>query len=51
VTPESPRTLLYGPLQDQDALHRLLTILESAGLEVVAFRRFPGAISGAAAAR
>ena len=42
VTTEPVETVVYGPLADQEAVHRLLTKLESLGLEVVEFRRLPG---------
>ena len=43
VTTEPVETIVYGPLTDQEAVHRLLIRLESLGLEVVEFRRLPGA--------
>jgi hypothetical protein len=49
VTTEPVETIVYGPLADQDAIHRLLLKLESLGLEVVEFRRLPGDDPGAAA--
>jgi hypothetical protein len=42
VTTQPVETVVYGPLDDQEAVHRLLTKLESLGLEVVEFRRLPG---------
>jgi hypothetical protein len=42
VTTEPVETIVYGPLADQEAVHRLLIRLESIGLEVVEFRRLPG---------
>ena len=42
VSTEPVETIVYGPLADQEAVHRLLTKLESLGLEVVEFRRLPG---------
>jgi hypothetical protein len=42
VTTEPVETIVYGPLDDQAAVHRLLIKLESLGLEVVEFRRLPG---------
>ena len=42
VTTEPVETVVYGPLADQEATHRLLTKLASLGLEVVEFRRLPG---------
>jgi hypothetical protein len=42
VTTEPVETIVYGPLADQEAVHRLLIRLESLGLEVVEFRRLPG---------
>jgi hypothetical protein len=42
VTTEPVETIVYGPLADQEAIHRLLIKLESLGLEVVEFRRLPG---------
>ena len=46
VTTEPVETVVYGPLADQDAIHRLLLKLESLGLEVVEFRRLPGGEAG-----
>ena len=43
VTTEPVETIVYGPLADQEAVHRLLIKLESLGLEIVEFRRLPGA--------
>jgi hypothetical protein len=43
ATTEPVETILYGPVPDQAALHELLTRLQSLGLEVVEFRRLPGA--------
>lgn len=43
ATTEPVETILYGPIPDQDALHELLTSLQSLGLEVVELRRLPGA--------
>ena len=42
VSTEPVETIVYGPLADQEAVHRLLIKLESLGLEVVEFRRLPG---------
>ena len=42
VTTEPVETIVYGPLADQEAVHRLLIRLESLGLEVVELRRLPG---------
>ena len=42
VTTEPVETIVYGPLADQEAVHRLLSKLQSLGLEVVEFRRLPG---------
>jgi hypothetical protein len=42
VTTEPVETIVYGPLADQEAVHRLLIKLESLGLEVVELRRLPG---------
>ena len=42
VSTEPVETIVYGPLTDQEAAHRLLIKLESLGLEVVEFRRLPG---------
>lgn len=41
VTTEPVETIVYGPIADQEAVHRLLIKLESLGLEVVEFRRLP----------
>ena len=46
VTTEPVETIVYGPLADQEAVHRLLIRLESLGLEVVEFRRLPGEAGG-----
>jgi hypothetical protein len=43
ATTEPVETILYGPVPDQEALHELLTRLQSLGLEVVELRRLPGA--------
>ena len=43
ATTEPVETILYGPVPDQEALHQLLTRLQSLGLEVVELRRLPGA--------
>jgi hypothetical protein len=50
VTTEPVETIMYGPLADQEAVHRLLIKLESLGLEVVEFRRLPGGSDPGAAA-
>jgi hypothetical protein len=42
ATTEPVETIVYGPIADQEAVHRLLIKLESLGLEVVEFRRLPG---------
>lgn len=42
ATSEPVETILYGPIADQAALHRLLTKLQSLGLEVVELHRLPG---------
>jgi hypothetical protein len=42
VTTEPVETIVYGPIADQEAVHKLLIKLESLGLEVVEFRRLPG---------
>jgi hypothetical protein len=42
VTTEPVETIVYGPLDDQEAVHQLLIKMESLGLEVVEFRRLPG---------
>ena len=42
VTTQPVETVVYGPLADQEAVHRLLAKLESLGLEVVELRRLPG---------
>jgi len=42
ATTEPVETVLYGPIPDQEALHRLLAKLQSLGLEVTEFRRLPG---------
>ena len=42
VTTEPVETIVYGPLADQEAVHRLLIKLESLGLEVIELRRLPG---------
>ena len=48
VTTEPDETILYGPVPDQEALHRLLGKIQSLGLEVVSFRRLPGETTGLA---
>jgi hypothetical protein len=42
VTTEPVETIVYGPIADQEAVHKLLIKLESLGLEVVEFRRLHG---------
>jgi hypothetical protein len=41
VTTEPVETVLHGPVPDQEALHELLTRIQSLGLEVVELRRLP----------
>jgi hypothetical protein len=41
VSVEPAEMVLYGPLQDQAALHGLLDRIQSSGLEVVEVRRPP----------
>jgi hypothetical protein len=50
VTIEPVETILYGPIADQEAVHKLLIKLESLGLEVVEYRRLPGPPSDPGAA-
>jgi hypothetical protein len=50
VSTEPVETVMYGPLADQEAVHRLLIRLESLGLEVVEFRRLPGEVDDPGAA-
>jgi hypothetical protein len=50
VTTEPVETILYGPVADQETIHKLLVKLESLGLEVVEFRRLPDQGSGPGAA-
>lgn len=42
VTVEPVETVVYGPLADQEAVHRLMAKLQSLGLEIVELRRLPG---------
>jgi hypothetical protein len=42
VTSEPVETIVHGPIADQEAVHELLSKLESLSLEVVEFRRLPG---------
>jgi hypothetical protein len=42
VAVEPVETIMYGPLADQEAVHRLMAKLQSLGLEIVEFRRLPG---------
>jgi hypothetical protein len=42
VTIQPVETIVYGPIANQEAVHKLLIKLESLGLEVVEFRRLPG---------
>jgi malate/lactate dehydrogenase len=41
VTTEPVETILHGPVPDQEALHELLSKIQSLGLEVVELRRLP----------
>src|SRR5215218_711370 len=41
VSTEPVETILHGPLPDQEALHELLSKIQSLGLEVVELRRLP----------
>jgi hypothetical protein len=45
---EPVQTVLRGPVEDQSALHGLLRLLESLGLELVDVRRAAGTDLGAA---
>jgi hypothetical protein len=47
ATTEPVETVLYGPIPDQEALHKLLGKLQSLGLEVTELRRLPGEDPGA----
>jgi hypothetical protein len=38
---ETVETVLYGPVEDQAALHGLLRRIEALGLELTELRRFP----------
>ena len=42
ATTEPVETVLYGPVPDQESLHKLLAKLQSLGLEVIEFRRLLG---------
>jgi hypothetical protein len=42
ATTEPVETVLYGPIPDQEALHKLLGKLQSLGLEITELRRLPG---------
>jgi hypothetical protein len=44
VAVEPVETIVYGPLADQEAVHRLLEKLQSLGLEIVELRRLPGQV-------
>ena len=41
ATVEPVETVLYGPIEDQSALHGLLDRIQSLGLELVEIRQFP----------
>ncbi len=42
ITVEPVETIVYGPLADQEAVHRLMGKLQSLGLEIVELRQLPG---------
>jgi hypothetical protein len=42
---EPVETVLHGPLKDQSALHGMIALIGSLGLELVEVRKSPGAVS------
>jgi hypothetical protein len=42
---EPVETVLHGPLKDQSALHGMIALIRSLGLELVEVRKSPGAVS------
>jgi hypothetical protein len=38
---ETVETVLYGPVEDEAALHGVLRLIESLGLKLTGLRRFP----------
>jgi hypothetical protein len=49
TTVQPVATVLYGPVQDQTALYRLLDRIQSLGLELVEIRQLPAAADEVAA--
>ena len=49
TTVQPVATVLYGPVQDQTALYRLLDRIQSLGLELVEIRRLPASADEVAA--
>jgi hypothetical protein len=43
ATVEPVETVLHGPVADQAALHGVLDLVNSLGLELIELRRLPGA--------
>jgi hypothetical protein len=50
TTVQPVATVLYGPVQDQAALYRLLDRIQSLGLQLVEIRQLPAAVDEVAAA-
>ena len=48
-TVQPVETVLYGPVQDQAALYRLLDRIQSLGLELVEIRQIPASVDEVAA--
>ena len=49
ITVQPVETVLYGPVQDQAALYRLLDRIQSLGLELVEIRQIPASVDEAPA--
>lgn len=48
---EPVETVLHGPLEDQAALHGVITLIQALGLELVEVRKLPPRGSAAASSR
>jgi hypothetical protein len=47
ATVEPVETVLHGPVEDQAALHGVIQLVNSLGLELIEVRRLPGAANSA----